>query len=172
MIAWSTPVWNQSWRAMDRVRHSYLCGTYVRREESGTGVSKRMGPLPSPGEGPSFERACKPDSVLPIARHGWPSICAAYPGTSDGPPVPCLALLRTGFAWPHRSPGTPVSSYLTLSPLPESPRAVYFLLHFPRVAPPGIFPSVLPCGVRTFLGPEIRTAATRPAPCYLVHYPA
>ena len=56
-----------------------------------------------------------------------------------------------------------VSSYLTLSPLPDAlayrrgdpllRQAVCSLLHFPRVAPPGTFPSVLPYGVRTFLDP-------------------
>ena len=30
----------------------------------------------------------------------------------------CLALLPMGFTWPDRSPDPPVSSYLTVSPLP------------------------------------------------------
>ena len=30
----------------------------------------------------------------------------------------CLALLPMGFTWPDRSPNPPVSSYLTVSPLP------------------------------------------------------
>ena len=31
---------------------------------------------------------------------GWPSIYAAYPGMWGGPPIPCAALLRVGFAEP------------------------------------------------------------------------
>lgn len=34
---------------------------------------------------------------------GWPSICAAYLGTSDGQPVPRLALLRVGFTYERLS---------------------------------------------------------------------
>ena len=48
----------------------------------------------------------------------------------------CLALLRVGFTKPDKSPCLLVSSYLTVSPLPATPRyeatqAVCFLLHFP-----------------------------------------
>ena len=46
--------------------------------------------------------------------------------------LPYLVLLRVGFAEPARSPEPLVSSYLTVSPLPdlEGP-AVFSLLHFP-----------------------------------------
>src|SRR5712691_11029729 len=42
---------------------------------------------------------------------GWPSICAAHLGTSTGPVVPRLALLRVGFAEPSGSPRALVHSY-------------------------------------------------------------
>ena len=43
---------------------------------------------------------------------------------------PCLALLPVGFAWPRRSPASPVVSYTTISPLPRTCReAVSFLWH-------------------------------------------
>lgn len=69
--------------------------------------------------------------------------------------LPYLILLRMGFA--SRSPvtGDPVSSYLTLSPLPRGPRtggaAVCFLWHFPRGRPHQPLAGILPCGARTFL---------------------
>src|SRR5215204_393741 len=45
-----------------------------------------------------------------------------------------------------------------------SPLAVSFLCHFPSAFAVWDFPSVLPCGVRTFLGPaRSRPAVTRPA---------
>jgi hypothetical protein len=84
----------------------------------------------------------------------------------------CLALLRTGFTEPRRSPGTLVSSYLTLSPLPRAAaRAVCFLWHFPRVAPPGIFPSVLPYGVRTFLDRSKRCGRGHPTGSHTIMRP-
>ena len=43
--------------------------------------------------------------LSPAPAGGWPSIYAAYLGTSDGPPVPCLALLRVGFASRPSRPG-------------------------------------------------------------------
>jgi hypothetical protein len=128
------------------------------------------------------EPACKPGSVRPLAGPRRPSLyderyrspLAAYPGAPGEPGgraalTPCLALLRTGFAEPRRSPGALVSSYLTVSPLPrpiERAGAVCFLWHCPRVAPPGTFPSVLPCGARTFLGLGVSAgvAAARPTP--------
>src|ERR671919_1457908 len=45
----------------------------------------------------------------------------------------------------------------------RSPVAVSFLCHFPSAFAAWGFPSVLPCGVRTFLGPLARPAVTRPA---------
>src|SRR5207244_13147182 len=65
---------------------------------------------------------------------------------------------------------TLVGSYPTVSPLPpaspeirSSPEAVSFLCHFPSAFAAWDFPSVLPCGVRTFLEPPKRLAVTRPA---------
>ena len=45
---------------------------------------------------------------------------AAYPEVimSRTTTAPCLTLLRMGFTWPTGSPQSPVSSYLTVSPLP------------------------------------------------------
>jgi len=45
---------------------------------------------------------------------------SGQPGGTGGPPLtpPYLALLRAGFTWHPTSPPNPVSSYLTLSPLP------------------------------------------------------
>ena len=123
------------------------------------------------------EPACKPDSVVDDHRSGTNVAVRLVRPTrrcfdrhadrrnGRAAHASCLALLRTGFTWPQRSPAAPVSSYLTLSPLPRRTEAVCSLLHLPRVAPPGNFPSVLPCGVRTFLDPDqVRAAAVRPAP--------
>ena len=57
-----------------------------------------------------------------------------------------LALLRTGFAVPARSPGTAVGSYPTFSPLPadwqsRSRRRSVFCGTVRRVAPPGSYPA-------------------------------
>ena len=78
-------------------------------------------------------------------------------GRSGGPPSPCSALLRMGFTEPSGSPRMLVRSYRTVSPLPvrrenPSPSAVCSLLHFPAGHPDWVLPSILPCGVRTFLG--------------------
>ena len=66
-----------------------------------------------------------------------------------------LVLLRVGFTEPSPSPGMLVSSYLTVSPLPQSRKttAVCFLWHFPWNRFPWELPSTLPCGARTFLEP-------------------
>src|SRR5437879_4405048 len=107
------------------------------------------GPLSgAPGE----ERAYKRDPVLRLAAEGRPSLWdrryrrprAAYPGASNGPFAPCLALLRAGLAEPQQSPAVLVSSYLTVSPLPTLPRAVCFLWRFPRVTPGGRYPPRCP----------------------------
>src|SRR5699024_8566279 len=61
---------------------------------------------------------------------------------------------------PHRSPGTLVVSYTTVSPLPVRGRAVCSLWHCPAGHPGWALPTTLLCGARTFLGtPE---GATRP----------
>ena len=73
---------------------------------------------------------------------------------SSEPASPCTG---RGLA-SRRVTTTLVGSYPTLSPLPpaspesRSPEAVSFLCHFPSAFAAWGFPSVLPCGVRTFLG--------------------
>src|SRR5690625_6674131 len=79
-----------------------------------------------------------------------------------------MALLRMGFAEPHRSPGVLVVSYTTLSPSPHRSAAVYFLWHLPAGHPGWALPTILPCGVRTFLGTD--RSVTRP-PGRLIHPP-
>jgi hypothetical protein len=54
---------------------------------------------------------------------GWSSIYAVYQGTSTGPAVPVLTLLRVGFAEPPGSPRALVRSCRTVSPLPVAPAA-------------------------------------------------
>src|SRR5207247_2402910 len=97
---------------------------------------------------------------------------AAYPGASGGPPAPCLALLRVGFAQPagHPAAGELLPHRFTLAPASAASRrrwlAVWSLWHFPRVAPPGCYPA--PCPVESGLSSirvlAERTAAARPAP--------
>lgn len=93
----------------------------------------------------ALEPAAKPDSV-PFPRKGGSHLSgarvtarldAAHPGLGGSGPLPvpigtrpCLALLLVGFAWPRRSPASPVVSYTTVSPLPRGCReAVSFLWH-------------------------------------------
>ncbi len=87
--------------------------------------------------------------ALPLASCDLPGALAG------GPPNPCLVLLRTGHAQPLPLPGTLVSSYLTVSPLPVTActahRRSALCCAIPPVTRPGTFPSVLPYGVRTFL---------------------
>ena len=77
--------------------------------------------------------------VLSLESRGWPSIYAAYLGTSDGPSVPRLALLRVGFTEPTGSPRSLVRSYRTVSPLPvpSGHRRSAFCGTVLRVAPTG-----------------------------------
>jgi hypothetical protein len=93
----------------------------------------------------TLEPAAKPDSV-PFPKEGGSHLSgahvtahldAAYPELGGNGPLPvpkgtcpCLALLLVGFAWPRRSPASPVVSYTTISPLPRGAReAVSFLWH-------------------------------------------
>src|SRR6202022_1970606 len=107
------------------------------------------------------------------------SICAAYLGTSAGPAVPRLALLRVGFAEPPGSPRALVRSYRTVSPSPDPglaarPSAVCSLWHCPAGRPDWLLASTVPYGVRTFLGP-VEPVRGRPAdspPPPLSHVPA
>jgi len=54
-----------------------------------------------------------------------PTASSSQPGSTDGPSLtlPYLALLLVGFTWHPASPPDPVSSYLTLSPLPAFAKA-------------------------------------------------
>ncbi len=76
----------------------------VRRRSAGAAIS--LGP-PSPAASCGL-----PGNPGPLART-----------RSGGPPesVPCLALLRTGFTEPRRSPVALVGSYPTFPPLPAPP---------------------------------------------------
>src|SRR5262249_47966823 len=70
-----------------------------------------------------------------------------------------------GFAEPPGLPRVLVRSYRTVSPLPvraRSPSAVCFLWHFPAGHPDWALPSIVPYGVRTFLGPIVSVRG-RPA---------
>src|SRR6187200_2445344 len=75
-----------------------------------------------------------------------------------------------GFAEPPGSPRVLVRSYRTVSPLPVRahlfrrglPSAVCSLWHFPAGHPDWALPSIVPYGVRTFLGP-ITSVRGRPA---------
>src|SRR5690625_2722081 len=73
--------------------------------------SCRRGPLPVPRWRPSiYDVRCRtPPATYPQASGEQPSGAC------------CLVLLRAGFTEPHRSPGTLVVSYTTLSPLPPLP---------------------------------------------------
>src|SRR3954470_5789786 len=85
---------------------------------------------------------------------------AVYPvprrAASSEPASPCT---ERGLASRHVTV-TLVGSYPTVSPLPPasperlSPEAVSFLCHFPSAFAAWDFPSVLPFGVRTFLGAQ------------------
>ena len=76
--------------------------------------------------------------------------------TRAGPLRPYLVLLRRGFAMPSTLTCDAVRSYRTVSPLPRQScdrrSAVYFLLHFPSRHRAWPLASLLPVGVRTFLG--------------------
>jgi len=54
-----------------------------------------------------------------------PTVSSSQPGSTDGQSLtlPYLALLLVGFTWHPASPSDPVSSYLTLSPLPAFAKA-------------------------------------------------
>ena len=57
---------------------------------------------------------------------------------------PYLALLLTGFTWHPSSPTDPVSSYLTLSPLPAEAGGLLSVALIPGVAPAGRYPAPYP----------------------------
>ena len=55
----------------------------------------------------------------------------------------------------------PVSSYLTLSPLPSRRAAVCFLWHWPWGYPRSLLTTIFPYGARTFLRPALIRAGDR-----------
>jgi hypothetical protein len=79
------------------------------------------------------KRPCKPS---PVSRSGRPARGGDHSSRPDvagglerstrepraGSPLPYSTLLRVGFAWPTLSPGSPVRSYRTVSPLPSDSR--------------------------------------------------
>ena len=86
------------------------------------------------------------------------------PHGSSGVPDPsagrvggiCFTLHRTGYDEPPRHHGAggllPHRFTLTCGASGNAPQAVCFLFHFPSAFAAWGFPSVLPFGVRTFLG--------------------
>jgi hypothetical protein len=120
------------------------------------------------------ESACTPDSVRDlsvrwrpsISAGGYPTAPAAYPG-SNGRVHPPPAWPCSGWGLPSHPgrPGcwcaltAPFHPYLCAGPLDPLPSAVCSLLHFPAGHPDWALPSILPCGVRTFLG-RITTLAS------------
>src|SRR5690606_22558101 len=92
-------------------------------------------------------RLAAPVAAIHLGRT-LPHASSGLPGSSGEPPsdAPCLALLRVGFAEPHRSPGALVVSYTTVSPLPRpANRARRSVLYgtVPRVTTGGRYPP--PC---------------------------
>ena len=83
----------------------------------------------------------------------YPTAQATYPAARRAVlSPPYLVLLLAGLAWPGRSPARPVSSYLTLSPLPPAETEGGLLsVALARGHPRWALPSTMPCGARTFL---------------------
>ena len=75
-----------------------------------------------------------------------PAASSSQPGGTGGSPLtpPYLALLLAGFTWHPPSPTDPVSSYLTLSPLPAEAGGLLSVALFPGVAPAGRYPAPYP----------------------------
>ena len=100
-------------------------------------------------------------SGSPAGSGGPPSNACAHRRHTEVPSRSLSTLLRVGFTEPHRSPGTLVVSYTTVSPLPRGPPgpeasaghvAVCFLWHCPAARAGLPLTTTLPCGARTFLG--------------------
>ena len=120
---------------------------------------------------PAYASRARWVTIIPLG----PGLLAGssdLPGGSDGPsfdpPWRLTALRRAGAAFRHARatlfglapcgvlPATDVTagavrSYRTFSPLPQLPRAVYFLCHCPSNCSARALPGALPFGVRTFL---------------------
>ena len=75
-----------------------------------------------------------------------PAASSNQPGGTGGPPLtpPYLVLLLTGFTWHPTSPPDPVSSYLTLSPLPAKAGGLLSVALIPGVTPAGRYPAPYP----------------------------
>ena len=101
----------------------------------------------------SISRVLFPGRVTPsrvVAIHlglPLPTASSSQPGGTGGSPLtpPYLALLLTGFTWHPPSPTDPVSSYLTLSPLPAEAGGLLSVALIPGVTPAGRYPA--PCPV-------------------------
>ncbi len=91
---------------------------------------------------------------LPAGSSGLPGNRPPRGGSGDGSRrSPYLALHRTGFAVPRPSPAKRWALTPPFHPYPARGGAVCFLWHFPSRCRGWALPSVLPSGVRTFLGP-------------------
>ncbi len=122
-------------------------------------VSRILSPRQARGATISLGAALPRPSMQPTREHRTGSPLPAWP---------C-----SGWGLPSRPVTRPlVSSYLTVAPLPlPRRRAVVggwrsFSVALSAGLPAWVLPSILPCGVRTFLDPAVsdRTAAARPAP--------
>jgi len=96
---------------------------------------------------------CKPSSVMMVIHLAWqlPARSSVQTRGKDGPPSFPSIWTYSRWGLPGSSvTWAPVSSYLTISPLPGNP-AVSFLWHFPGSCLHWVLPSTLPWGARTFL---------------------
>ena len=112
------------------------------------------------------ESACTPDSVQAPKRLGdhpsRPAVARRLqrPTREYGRDHPLPARPCSGWGLPSR-PGHPgrwcaltAPFHPYLCPARRRPSAVCSLWHFPAGHPDWVLPSTLPCGVRTFLGPD------------------
>jgi len=81
----------------------------------------------------------------------------AAAGNCPAEAVRPFGLAPDGVYTRHMLPYIPVSSYLTISPLPHE-AAVCFCCTFPIVTYAGRYPASSPCGARTFLTLQVQRA--------------